>query len=405
MFQPVTTQDFPAMEQDTLRFWRENAHVRPAPAQSWPDGPPGRSSTAPSRPTTRWARITPGAAPTRTSTSAYKAMHGFDQRWQNGFDCQGLWVEVNVEKELGFKSKRDIEAYGLDEFVRLCKSRVLHFAAVQTQQSIRLGMKMDWNDPETLEMLSRKIVESPQEVITLDGPNGPVTDTVEQMVGRLGLPEMGGSYFTFSNENNYQIWGFLKRCYERGWIYKGHDVMPWCTRCATGISQHEIVTEGYIERTDPGLTVRFPLRGRPGESLLVWTTTPWTLTSNVAAAVGPDLTYVRVKQGDEMLYLSKGCLHMLVGNYEVLGELKGAEMEGWTYDGPFDDLPAQQASGSAADHRVVLWNDVGEEEGTGIVHIAPGCGAEDFALEQDARTCPSSRRWTSTASTSMALTG
>ena len=382
MFQPVTTQDFSAMELDTLRFWREagvfdrlrrkSAGLRP---WSFLDGP--ITANNPMGVHHAWGRTY------KDLYQRYRAMRGFDQRWQNGFDCQGLWVEVNVEKELGFQSKRDIEAYGLDAFVRLCKSRVLHFAAVQTQQSLRLGMNMDWNDPEVLEMLARKIVESPQEVITLAGPQGPVTDTVEMLVGRLGLPELGGSYFTFSNENNYQIWGFLKRCHERGWVYRGRDVMPWCTRCATGISQHEIVTEGYIERTDPGLTVRFPLRGRPGESLLVWTTTPWTLTSNVAAAVGPDLIYVRVRQGDEVLYLSRGCLHMLVGAFQVLGELRGADMEGWTYDGPFDDLPAQQSSGSAAGHRVVLWKDIGEEEGTGIVHIAPGCGAEDFALSKE----------------------
>ena len=381
MFQPVTTQDFPAMEQDMLRFWRETRmfdHLRQKlagrPKWSFLDGP--ITANNPMGVHHAWGRMY------KDMYQRYRAMQGLDQRWQNGFDCQGLWVEVNVEKELGFKSKQDIEAYGLDKFVRLCKSRVLHFAAVQTQQSIRLGMNMDWNDPDALEMLADKIVESPQEVVTLGGPLGPVTDTVEQLVGRLGLPEMGGSYFTLSNENNYQIWSFLKRCFERGWVYKGRDVMPWCARCATGISQHEIVTEGYIERSDPGLTVRFPLRGRPGESLLVWTTTPWTLTSNVAAAVGPELTYVRVKQGDEIFYLSKGCLHMLAGAHEVLGHLKGVEMEGWTYDGPFDDLPAQQSSGSAADHRVVLWNEVGEEEGTGIVHIAPGCGAEDFQLSK-----------------------
>ncbi len=382
MFQPVTSQDYPAMERGTLRFWRETQvfdklRQKLAGHATWSflDGP--ITANNPMGVHHAWGRTY------KDIYQRFRAMRGFDQRWQNGFDCQGLWVEVNVEKELGFGSKKDIEAYGLDKFVRLCKSRVLHFASVQTLQSIRLGMNMDWNDPDVLEMLSHKVVETPQERITLNGPLGPVTGTVEQIVGQLGLPEMGGSYFTFSDENNYQIWSFLKRCHERGWIYKGHDVMPWCTRCATGISQHEIVTEGYIERTDPGLTVRFPLRGRPGESLLVWTTTPWTLTSNVAAAVGPDLTYVRVRQGDETLYLSRGCLHMLVGDYEVLGELEGAKMEGWTYDGPFDDLPAQQSSGSVAGHRVVLWNEVGEEEGTGIVHIAPGCGAEDFSLGKE----------------------
>ncbi|MBN1889975.1 MAG: isoleucine--tRNA ligase [Thermoflexales bacterium] len=380
MFKPVPTRvDFPDQERRLLGLWRETnvfdklrRKLAGGPRWSFIDGP--ITANNPMGVHHAWGRTY------KDLYQRYKAMQGFDQRWQNGYDCQGLWVEVNVERELGFQSKKDIEAYGLASFVRLCKSRVLHFAAVQTQQSIRLGYQMDWNDPDTLESLAKQVVESPEETITLQGPRGPVTDSVEQVVGRLGLPELGGSYFTFSNENNYQIWSFLKSCHERGWIYKGRDVMPWCARCATGISQHEIVTEGYIERTDPGLTVHFPLRDRPGESLLVWTTTPWTLTSNVAAAVGPSLTYARVKQGERVFYLSKGCLHALTGPYEVLGELNGAAMEGWTYDGPFDELPAQQSSGSAAVHRVILWKDVGEEEGTGIVHIAPGCGAEDFQL-------------------------
>ena len=112
------------------------------------------------------------------------------------------------------------------------------------------------------------------------------------------MPDVGGSYFTFSNENNDLIWGFLAECNRRGWIYRGHDTMPWCPRCGTGLSQMEM-NEGYQDREDPGLTVRFPLIDRPGESLLVWTTTPWTLAANVAAAVGPDLRYVKVQQGDD----------------------------------------------------------------------------------------------------------
>ena len=127
------------------------------------------------------------------------------------------------------------------------------------------------------------------------------------LVGRLGMPEIGGSYFTFSNENNDLIWGFLKEVHRRGWLYKGHDTMPWCARCGTGISQMEM-NEGYADREDPGLTVRFPLVDRPGEDLLVWTTTPWTLTSNVAAAVGPELRYVKVRQGDAIHWLGKGTL-------------------------------------------------------------------------------------------------
>ncbi len=389
--------DFPAQERELLRFWKESAaferlrqiHQHDEP-WSFIDGP--ITANNPMGVHHGWGRTY------KDLFQRFRAMQGRKLRYQNGFDCQGLWVEVEVEKEMGFASKKDIEAYGLELFVRKCKARVLNFAAVQTEQSIRLGYWMDWNDPQFLRWLAVKLMEDPSQTITVPGPEGPVTDTVEQIVGRLGLPELGGSYFTFSNENNYMIWTFLKRCWERGWLYRGVDVMPWCPRCATGISQHEIVTDGYAELTHRSVTLRFPLRERPGEALLVWTTTPWTLTSNVAAAVGPDLDYVRVKQGEQVLYLSKGTLHMLRGPYEVLSELKGAEMVGWTYDGPFDDLPAEQHPGGWTElkelaqevklsavqaHQVIAWDEVGETEGTGIVHIAPGCGAEDFLLGRE----------------------
>ncbi|MGQ0603777.1 MAG: class I tRNA ligase family protein [Anaerolineales bacterium] len=406
MFQPVPANpNFPEMERATLQWWKDTdafnqlRKLRAKSQKTWSfmDGP--ITANNPMGVHHAWGRTY------KDLFQRYRAMTGHNERWQNGFDCQGLWVEVNVEKDLGFKTKKDIEAYGLAPFVVLCKQRVLNFAAVQTEQSIRLGMWMDWNDPETLRFLRDRLGEDPNATITVDGPLGvlrsakPVTGTVEQIVGQLGLPQLGGSYFTFSDKNNYDIWKFLQTCHHNGWMYKGTDVMPWCWRCGTGISQHEIVTEGYIEKQDPSLTVRFPLLDRPDESLLVWTTTPWTLTSNVAAAVGPELTYVRVKQGDEIFYLSKGTTKMLKGPFEVLGELTGKEMEGWPYSGPFDDLPAAQHVGGWAEpglrrlfshlpqsaqqaHHVILWEEVGEAEGTGIVHIAPGCGAEDYLLHK-----------------------
>ena len=386
--------DFVQQEHQVLDFWRQSqafARLRALrqgqPHWSFIDGP--ITANNPMGVHHGWGRTY------KDVFNRYWAMRGRELRYQNGFDCQGLWVEVNVERELGFTSKKDIENYGLEAFVRLCKARVLRQAAIQTEQSIRLGYWMEWDDPEGLRRLADALQENPSQVVAYRGPAGEITDTVEQVVGRLGMAELGGSYFTFSNENNYMIWTFLKKCWERGWLYRGVDVMPWCPRCATGISQHEIVTDGYAEITHRSVTVRFPLRGRENEALLVWTTTPWTLTSNVAAAVGPDLTYVRVKNGDQVVYLSKGTMHMLRGSYEVLGELSGREMEGWTYDGPFDDLEAAQRPGgytelahtmmlseqnAAQAHRVILWDAVGEMEGTGIVHIAPGCGAEDFAL-------------------------
>src|SRR6185503_4931518 len=170
------------------------------------------------------------------------------------------------------------------------------------------------------------------------------------------------------------------KCHERGWVYRGHDVMPWCPRCGTGLSQHEIETEGYQEVTHTSPYVRFPLLDHPNESLLVWTTTPWTLTSNVAAAVHPDLTYARARKGDETVILAEGLVHKVLGaDWNVVQHLRGEELIGWRYSGPFDDLPAQQGVA----HRVIPWTDVSQEEGTGIVHIAPGCGEEDFLLGKE----------------------
>jgi isoleucyl-tRNA synthetase len=388
MFRPASSKpDLVAQEHEILTLWRDRQTFARLRAQnagkerwSFLDGP--ITANNPMGVHHAWGRAY------KDLFQRFWAMQGRDQRYQNGFDCQGLWVEVNVERDLGFTNKRDIEAYGIAEFVSLCKQRVLTYAARQTEQSIRLGMWMDWNDPHELRRLRDELADDPAKQLTVTGTDGKtVTDAAEMVVGRLGMPELGGSYFTFSDENNYLIWSFLAECHRRGWLYKGHDSMPWCARCGTGISQHEM-TEGYADRQDPGLTVRFPLLDRPGEALLVWTTTPWTLTSNVAAAVGEDVRYVKVRQGEEMFWLGRGTLkHALVGEFQVLEERPGRELEGWRYAGPFDDLAAVQAafaaggaSGAAYEHRVVAWDEVGEEEGTGIVHVAPGCGAEDFAL-------------------------
>jgi isoleucyl-tRNA synthetase len=263
----------------------------------------------------------------------YHAMLGHDQRYQNGFDCQGLWVEVEVEKELGFKSKRDIETYGVDRFVEKCKERVLKYSRMQTSQSIRLGQWMDWEH----------------------------------------------SYFTMAEENNYSIWHFLKKCHERGLIYEGTDVMPWCARCGTAISDQEIATEGYRELTHKAVFFRLPIAGRENEYLLVWTTTPWTLTSNVAAAVHPELEYVRARLDGDIYILAKPLLRVLGAGAEVIEELKGEKVVGQHYRGPFDELAPQQG----VEHKVIPWDEVSAAEGTGIVHIAPGCGKEDFLLGKE----------------------
>ncbi len=333
-FDPVPNKvEFPALEREILGWWRERGimerylHRNDGSVRrfSFLDGP--ITANGPMGVHHAWGRTY------KDLFQRYNTMRGFAQRYQNGFDGQGLWVEVSVERELGFRSKRDIEAYGIGPFVDRCKARVMRFADLITEQSLRLGYWTDWDN----------------------------------------------SYHTLSDDNNYMIWHFLKRCWERGMIYKGHDVMPWCPRCSTGISEHEIVTEGYRELVHTGLTVRLPLTDEPGRSLLVWTTTPWTLTSNVAAAVHPELTYVRVRQGAEELYLCESALGILEGRCEVVEAMPGSALVGRRYRGPFDDLPAQQG----VEHRVIAWSEVSAEEGTGIVHIAPGCGAEDFDLGRD----------------------
>ncbi len=390
-FPAVAAQpDLAAQEHQTLDFWRERSIFAKLRAQtaghehwSFVDGP--ITANNPMGVHHAWGRTY------KDAFNRYQAMLGKELRWQNGFDCQGLWVEVNVERELGFTSKKDIETFGIAEFVRLCKQRVLTYAAVQTEQSIRLGYWMDWNDPDELRRLRDLLEQDPSQVITVEGPEGPVTDTVEMIVGRLGLPELGGSYFTFSNENNDLIWAFLAECDRRGWLYRGVDSMPWCTRCGTGMSQMEM-NEGYAEREDPGLTVRFKLAERPGESLLVWTTTPWTMTANVAAAVHPELDYVLIDQGrdGERFWVGKAALKTAVqGDFKVVGQAKGAELVGLHYRFAFDDLPivgetfaagVDETGAAPYRHRVIAWTEVGEDEGTGIVHIAPGGGAEDFGL-------------------------
>ncbi len=323
--------DFPELERKTLEFWRKNRCFetlveknRGGEPWSFLDGP--ITANNPMGVHHAWGRTY------KDIFQRYHAMLGHDQRYQNGFDCQGLWVEVEVEKELQFTSKTDIERYGIAEFVEKCKERVRRFSAIQTQQSTRLGQWMDWDN----------------------------------------------SYFTMSDENNYTIWAFLKRCHEKGWIYKGRDAMPWCGRCGTGLSQHEIATEGYRQLTHVSPYIRLELAERPGEYLLVWTTTPWTLTSNVACAVHPDKSYLRVRQGDAIYYLIEGRKDILKekGKFEVVSSLLGKEMLGWRYSGPFHELSAQ----ADVVHRVIPWSEVTETEGTGIVHIAPGCGKEDFAL-------------------------
>ncbi len=295
----------------------------------------------------------------RTYKDLWQKFHnltGHKQRFLSGFDCQGLWVEVEVEKELGIKNKQDIENLvegdskaSIAKFVQLCKDRVHKYAGIQTEQSKRLGYFMDWEN----------------------------------------------SYYTMSDENNYMIWHFLKTCHENGWIYKGHESVPWCPRCETAISQHEMLTEDYKEVVHDSIYLELPIEGRTNEYLLVWTTTPWTLPANIAVAVDEKIDYSLVQgtTGDtfwvaheliESVFSAKGgSAH----GRQIIKTVKGKELVGLTYKGPFDELSAvaEVANANKDTFHTVVATDplimpITTEEGTGLVHTAVSAGTEDFKL-------------------------
>jgi isoleucyl-tRNA synthetase len=321
-FQPLAQYpDHLALEEEVLAWWdaegifdRLRERNKGGPRFSFMDGP--ITANNPMGVHHCWGRTL------KDVFQRYKALSGFDQRYQNGFDCQGLWVEVGVERSLGLNSKREIEEYGLAEFAERCKERVAEYGEVITDQCRRLGMWMDWDN----------------------------------------------DYYTFSDTNIEYIWRFLKECHARGWLYLGHRSVEWCPRCGTSLSQHELINS-YAELTHPSLYVRFPLKGRDGEALVVWTTTPWTLPANVAAAVKPDAEYGLTGEGEWWAVELKP-------DAEFVSRVRGAELVGLEYKGPFDSLSAQKG----VVHRVIPWDAVDLTEGTGIVHIAPGAGAEDFEL-------------------------
>jgi isoleucyl-tRNA synthetase len=316
--------DHDALEREILARWdRERTFARmreqnaDGPRFSFVDGPVTANRMALGV-HTAWGRTL------KDVFQRYKAMRGFHQRYQNGFDCQGLWIEVGVERELGLNSKREIEEFGLAEFARRCREVVVTSSRALTDGSVRLGQWMDW----------------------------------------------GRDYFTFSDTNIEYIWKFLKIVHQRGWLVLGHRSTEWCPRCGTSISAHEL-HGSYEERIDPSLYVRFPLLERENEALVVWTTTPWTLPANVAAAVNPDAEYGLLETGDWVAVA-------LAPDEAFTKRARGEELVGLGYRGPFDTLDP----GATVDHRVIPWDDVDLATGTGIVHIAPGCGGEDFDLSR-----------------------
>ena len=253
MFKEVSPQvDFPALERDILKRWEKEELVKKyltknssSPKRfSFIDGP--ITANNPLGVHHAWGRTY------KDLWQRFFNLKGYQQRFQNGFDEQGLWVEVEVEKELELHTKKDIENLvpgnvfeSLAKFINLCKDRVKKYSTVQTEQSKRLGYFMDWEN----------------------------------------------SYHTSSDQNNYAIWHYLKTVHDKGWLYKGRDSVPWCPRCGTAISQHEILTEEYKEIIHKAVYFKLPLVDRPNEYLLVWTTTPWTILGNVAVAVNKDEVY------------------------------------------------------------------------------------------------------------------
>ncbi len=262
----------------------------------------------------------------------FEALCGYDQHYQNGFDAHGLPVELRVERELGLNSKKEIENYGIAKFVDKCMETVNFYSESQTESSIRLGQWMNWED----------------------------------------------SYYTNSDENITSIWHFLKKCDEKGWIANSHRIMRWCTRCGTSLSDHEMSDDdAYKEDSCLAIFFKCPI-ANSNNDMLVWTTTPWTLTSNVAIAVNPELDYniVKIKSSDRNVIVCASAIKVLKDDaVEVIKTVKGSELVGLEYETCFPELSEQQFI-----HKIVAWDEVSATEGTGAVHIAPGCGDADFEL-------------------------
>ncbi|NCB48327.1 MAG: isoleucine--tRNA ligase [Clostridia bacterium] len=320
--------NFVEMEKKILEFWKENGTFHKLVAKNkngqrfkFLDGP----ITANNRCGVHhiWGRTL------KDITLKYNALKGRDCQYQNGFDAQGMWVEVNVEKELGLNGKPEIVKYGIDNFTNKCMERVDYFANEITNQSIRMGQWMDWDN----------------------------------------------SYFTNTDGNILSIWHFLKKCSEQGLIVKKNRPMAWCPRCGTSLSEHEM-SGSYHNVTHTAVFVKFPVKNKDFK-MLAWTTTPWTLSANVALAVNSEFEYVKVllKNSGEKLVLCKSNLKVVKEDYEILETFKGDTLVGLTYETCFPELKEQNF-----EHKILPWEEVDNVEGSGVVHIAPGCGAEDFEL-------------------------
>jgi isoleucyl-tRNA synthetase len=326
--------DLPALEERVLARWREREVVEEVArlrkgAEPWIfyEGPP----TANGRPGLHhvWARAFKDLFP------RFQTMRGHDVSRKGGWDCHGLPVELEVEKELGLATKADIEAYGIEAFNQRCRESVQRYVE-------------DWS--------------------ALTERSAVWIDTAD-------------AYWTLDNDYIESVWWIMRQLWDNGLLYEGHRVTPYCGRCGTALSSHE-VAQGYEDVVDPSIYVRFPLTGgaggagAPDADLLVWTTTPWTLISNVAAAVGPEFTYVRVAapDGGRDLVLGERAAGRLFPDAEVRERWRGTELAGWRYRRPFDFVdPPPHSEG----WRVVVAEYVSDDDGSGIVHLAPAFGEED----------------------------
>jgi isoleucyl-tRNA synthetase len=328
--------DLPALEHAVLDFWRENKVFARSLEQSegrpeWVfyEGPP----TANGMPGAHHieARVFKDVFP------RFRTMQGYHVARKAGWDCHGLPVELAVEKELGFNGKKDIEAYGIAAFNAKCRESVTRHTDAFAELTTRMGYWVDLDD----------------------------------------------AYRTMDPEYIESVWWSLKEIFGKGLLVQDHRVAPWCPRCGTGLSDHELA-QGYETVVDPSVYVRFPLTSGPlaGEAaLLVWTTTPWTLVSNTAVAAHPGVTYVEATDGGERLVVAEPLLGRALGEgWTPTGRtFTGAEMERWTYDRPFSLVPALDGLGSGA-HYVVNAEYVTTDDGTGLVHQSPAFGEDDLRV-------------------------
>ncbi|MCU1595995.1 MAG: isoleucine-tRNA ligase [Frankiales bacterium] len=320
--------DLPSLEHEVLARWErdrvfERSLEKTKDGEPWVfyEGPP----TANGKPGTHHveARVFKDLFP------RFKTMQGRHVPRKAGWDCHGLPVELAVEKELGFSGKQDIEAYGIAEFNAKCRESVQRHVGEFERMTRRMAY---WCDTED-------------------------------------------AYWTMQPSYIESVWWSLKQIHDKGLLVEDYRVAPYCPRCGTGLSDHE-VAQGYQTVVDPSVYVRFPLTSGPhvGAALLVWTTTPWTLVSNTAVAVHPRVTYVVAQRGDEKLVVAQPLLHVLGDDVEVLASFPGSELEHATYSRPFDwlDIPGAHYVGTA--------EYVTTDSGTGLVHQAPAFGAEDLLV-------------------------